>query len=87
MTKIKNSDNGVNSSNLLIRIKLLLAQIDPIQRRPLYQYYKRLFQSTRLFQWLKKDSYFHLDKSLTQSIPDNLKRSPSFAWNFDSKVS
>ncbi len=36
MTKIKNSDNGINSSNSLIGIKLLLAQSDPIKRRPLY---------------------------------------------------
>ena len=36
MTKIENSDNGINWSNSLIGIKLLLAQSDPIKRRPLY---------------------------------------------------
>ncbi len=36
MTKIENLDNGINWSNSLIGIKLLLAQSDPIKRRPLY---------------------------------------------------
>ncbi len=31
-----NSVNGINQSNLVIGIKLLLAQSDPIKRRPLY---------------------------------------------------
>ena len=32
----KNSDNGINWSNSVIGIKLLMAQSDPIKRRPLY---------------------------------------------------
>jgi hypothetical protein len=32
----KNSDNGINRSNSVIGIKLLMAQSDPIKRRPLY---------------------------------------------------
>ncbi len=32
----KNSDNRINKSNSVIRIKLRMAQSDPIKRRPLY---------------------------------------------------
>jgi hypothetical protein len=31
----KNSDNGINQLNSVIGIKLLIAQSDPIKRRPL----------------------------------------------------
>ncbi len=34
----KNSDNCINHSNLVIGIKLCMAQSDPIKRRPLYQF-------------------------------------------------
>ncbi len=42
MTKIKNSDNGINWSNSLIGIKLLPAQSDPIKRCPLYKNVERV---------------------------------------------
>ncbi len=39
----KNSDIGINQSNSVIGITLLMAQSDPIKRRPLYKDFKILF--------------------------------------------